>query len=277
MIEAGILREDERFELVEGEIVIKAAKGIAHERMKSALNIALVRALPDHLTLGVEITLRLTDTVMLEPDIAVFPKELLTRSSTGFARLDPGEAHLVMEVAATNSLTTADSKRGFMRATVCGNSGSSTPTSASPSCIPTRVATFGRRLSNTGRRMRSRHRRCPASRSDSARSADEIQDFEPHHRRRCRPQAITPMCLSPSRLSSGRQTFRALLARVRKAPRKSLVDWIARVLAGPEGERSASGERADGARPEPVRRAIRRKRRDDRSGAAKDDPQRQGP
>jgi Uma2 family endonuclease len=102
MIEAGILREDERFELVEGEIVMMAAKGIAHERMKSALNIALVRALPDHLTLGVEITLRLTDTVMLEPDIAVFPKELLTRSSTGFARLDPGEAHLVIEVAATS-------------------------------------------------------------------------------------------------------------------------------------------------------------------------------
>jgi Uma2 family endonuclease len=102
MIEAGILREDERFELVEGEIVMMAAKGIAHERMKSALTIAVVRALPDHLTLGVEITLRLTDTVMLEPDIAVFPKELLTRSSTGFARLDPGEAHLVIEVAATN-------------------------------------------------------------------------------------------------------------------------------------------------------------------------------
>jgi Uma2 family endonuclease len=102
MIEAGILREDERFELVEGEIVMMAAKEIAHERMKSALNIAVVRALPSHLTLGVEITLRLTDTVMLEPDIAVFPKELLTRSSTGFARLDPDEAHLVIEVAATS-------------------------------------------------------------------------------------------------------------------------------------------------------------------------------
>src|SRR3984957_9205403 len=102
MVEVGIVREDERFELVEGEIVMMAAKGIAHERMKSALLIAVVRALPDHLTLGVEITLRLTDTVMLEPDIAVFPKELLTRSSTGFARLDPGEAHLVIEVAATS-------------------------------------------------------------------------------------------------------------------------------------------------------------------------------
>jgi Uma2 family endonuclease len=102
MIDAGILREDERFELVEGEIVMMAAKGIMHERMKSALTIAVVRALPHDLTLGVEITLRLTDTVMLEPDIAVFPKELLTRSSTGFARLDPGEAHLVIEVAVTS-------------------------------------------------------------------------------------------------------------------------------------------------------------------------------
>jgi Uma2 family endonuclease len=102
MIEAGILREDEKFELVEGEIVMMAAKGITHELIKSALNIAVVRALPDHLTLGVEVTLRLTDTVMLEPDIAVFPKELLTRSSKGFARLDPGEAHLVIEVAATS-------------------------------------------------------------------------------------------------------------------------------------------------------------------------------
>jgi Uma2 family endonuclease len=102
MIDAGILREDERFELVEGEIVMMAAKGILHERIKSALNIAVVRALPHDLTLGVAITLRLTDTVMLEPDIAVFPKELLTRSSTGFARLDPGEAHLVIEVAVTS-------------------------------------------------------------------------------------------------------------------------------------------------------------------------------
>ena len=62
MIEAGILREDERFELVEGEIVMMAPKEILHERMKSALITAVVRALPEHLTLGVAITLRLTDT-----------------------------------------------------------------------------------------------------------------------------------------------------------------------------------------------------------------------
>jgi Uma2 family endonuclease len=102
MIEAGIIHEDEKFELVEGEIVMMASKGIAHERIKSALTIAVVRALPDHLTMGVEVTLRLTNTIMLEPDIAVFPKELFKKSSAGFAQLDPGEAYLVIEVAVSS-------------------------------------------------------------------------------------------------------------------------------------------------------------------------------
>ena len=101
MIEAGVIREDERFELVEGEIVMMTAKGIAHERVKSALNIAIVRALPEDLTIGVEATLSLTDMTMLEPDIAVFPKELF-RKSTTFIQLDPGEAHLVVEIAASS-------------------------------------------------------------------------------------------------------------------------------------------------------------------------------
>jgi Uma2 family endonuclease len=102
MIEAGVIREDEKFELIEGEIVMKAAKGVAHERIKSALLVAVVRALPDHLTVGIETTLRLTDTVMLEPDIAVFPKGLFEKSSAEFAQLDPGEAYLVIEVAASS-------------------------------------------------------------------------------------------------------------------------------------------------------------------------------
>ena len=102
MIEAGIIGEDERFELIEGEIVMMASKGIAHERVKSALLIAVARNLPDDLTMGVEVTLRLTDTIMLEPDIAVFPKTLFSKSSTGFARLDPGEACLVIEVAVSS-------------------------------------------------------------------------------------------------------------------------------------------------------------------------------
>lgn len=101
MIEAGVIREDERFELVEGEIVVMAPKGVARERIKSALTVAISRALPDHLTIAVEATLRLSDTIMLEPDVAVFPKTLFTRSTT-FVQLNPGDGHLVIEVAASS-------------------------------------------------------------------------------------------------------------------------------------------------------------------------------
>ena len=102
MIDAGIIGEDEKFELIEGEIVAAARSKLAHERIKSALAIAAVRALPDHLTIGVATTLRLTNTTMLEPDIAVFPKELFRKSSIRFAAVDPGQAALVIEVAASS-------------------------------------------------------------------------------------------------------------------------------------------------------------------------------
>src|ERR1700716_3051999 len=99
MIDVGVIGEDEKFELIEGEVVMMAAKGIAHERIKAALNIAIVRALPDDLIVGVEATLRLTNTIMLEPDIAVFPRSVFQKSASGFVRLDPGDARLVIEVA----------------------------------------------------------------------------------------------------------------------------------------------------------------------------------
>jgi Uma2 family endonuclease len=102
MIDAGIIGEDEKFELIEGEVVVTALRELAHERIKSLLAVAAVRALPDHLTLGVATTLRLTNTIMLEPDIAVFPKELFRKSSVRFAQLDPGQAALVIEVAASS-------------------------------------------------------------------------------------------------------------------------------------------------------------------------------
>jgi Putative restriction endonuclease len=79
MMEAGVIRADESFELVEGEIVMMPANGIAHEGIKSALTVAIARALPDHLTIAVEATLRLSDTLMLEPDVAVFPKALFQK------------------------------------------------------------------------------------------------------------------------------------------------------------------------------------------------------
>ena len=51
MQEAGIISEDENFELIEGEIVPMQAKTHAHELLKSALTIGVVKALPDGHTL----------------------------------------------------------------------------------------------------------------------------------------------------------------------------------------------------------------------------------
>lgn len=73
MEDLGILGEEERFELLEGDIVLMQAKNFAHERIKLALNRLLSRALPDNLQLGVETTLYLSDRTFLEPDLTVFP------------------------------------------------------------------------------------------------------------------------------------------------------------------------------------------------------------
>ena len=60
MQDAGIISDDENFELIEGEIVPMQAKTHVHELIKSAQNIAIVRALPERLWLGVESTMYLS-------------------------------------------------------------------------------------------------------------------------------------------------------------------------------------------------------------------------
>lgn len=61
MQEGGILSDEERFELIAGEIVLMQAKGPVHETLKSALAFHLGRALPETLWFGVEATLYLTE------------------------------------------------------------------------------------------------------------------------------------------------------------------------------------------------------------------------
>jgi Uma2 family endonuclease len=75
MQEAGIISETERYELIEGEILLMQAKSPTHEVLKSALDIHLARALPDHLWMGFEATVYLSDDTFVEPDIVVYPRE----------------------------------------------------------------------------------------------------------------------------------------------------------------------------------------------------------
>src|SRR6476620_1620149 len=59
MMEAGIVGEDERFELIEGDIVMMSPKHVAHDRIKNVLTMALVRGAPDGVFVGIVATLQL--------------------------------------------------------------------------------------------------------------------------------------------------------------------------------------------------------------------------
>jgi Uma2 family endonuclease len=100
MIEAGIVTEDERFELIEGDLVLMSAKHAAHDRIKHLLNMALVRAAPDGMFVGVEATLQLARDILVEPDITVISKSVYNVFPNTFAQPRPEDVLLFIEVAA---------------------------------------------------------------------------------------------------------------------------------------------------------------------------------
>ena len=96
MQDAGIISEEERFELIEGEIVPMQAKSNAHELIKVTLNIAIARALPERLWMGVESTLYLSPNTFVEPDLTIYQKGPKLEDVKGKDIL------LAIEVAATS-------------------------------------------------------------------------------------------------------------------------------------------------------------------------------
>ncbi len=93
MVRVGILDEDERFELIGGEVVPMSPKGARHEWIKIELNRFFQRAAPDNLAVAPETTLRLDSHTFLEPDFCVF------RRGLDLAALDGAAVLLAVEVA----------------------------------------------------------------------------------------------------------------------------------------------------------------------------------
>jgi Uma2 family endonuclease len=93
MTAAGILEDDERIELIGGEIVPMSPKGHQHEILKTALTVYWARALPADLMFTSETTFRLATDTYLEPDFVFYPK------ASGIAGLDAASARLVVEIA----------------------------------------------------------------------------------------------------------------------------------------------------------------------------------
>ncbi len=93
MVAAGVIEEDERVELIGGELVPMSPKGNQHEVVKVALLDRWYRARPDEVLLAPETTFRLNEDTYLEPDVVVYPSALEPKDLTGPSVL------LVVEIA----------------------------------------------------------------------------------------------------------------------------------------------------------------------------------
>jgi Uma2 family endonuclease len=93
MVAAGVMEEDERVELIGGELVPMSPKGIRHEVMKKALLRNWYRVASDDIDLVPETTFRLSEDTYLEPDVVIYPRASGLRGLTGANVL------LVVEIA----------------------------------------------------------------------------------------------------------------------------------------------------------------------------------
>ena len=93
MVEAGIMDEDERVELIGGDLVPMSPRGNHHEVLKVALLTRWFKACPEDIRLAPETTFRLSDDTYLEPDVVVFPR------ASGIPGLKQDNVLLVVEIA----------------------------------------------------------------------------------------------------------------------------------------------------------------------------------
>jgi Uma2 family endonuclease len=93
MVAAGVMEEDERVELIGGELVPMSPKGNHHEVVKTALLARWYRANPDGVLLTPETTFRLSEDTYLEPDVVIYPR------TSGLQGLTGANVLLVVEIA----------------------------------------------------------------------------------------------------------------------------------------------------------------------------------
>jgi Uma2 family endonuclease len=93
MVAAGVMEEDERVELIGGELVPMSPKGSRHEAVKIALLDRWYRARPEHVRLAPETTFRLNEDTYLEPDVVIYPR------ATGVSGISGANVLLVVEIA----------------------------------------------------------------------------------------------------------------------------------------------------------------------------------
>ena len=103
LAEAGILHEDDRVELIDGEIIVMSPINDPHRKSVNWLSLLLIEAFRRRAMVQVQSTIRLNDATAPEPDIAV----IRFRSINDPVTVTPEEIYFLVEVA--------DSSLGFDR------------------------------------------------------------------------------------------------------------------------------------------------------------------
>src|ERR1700677_4033314 len=93
MVAAGVMEEDERVELIGGELVPMSPKGNHHEVVKTVLLAQWYRTTPGDVLLTPETTFRLSDDTYLEPAVVVYPR------TSGLLGLTGANVLLVVEIS----------------------------------------------------------------------------------------------------------------------------------------------------------------------------------
>ena len=97
MARSGILRHDERVELIQGEIVTMTPQGTPHAAFIDFLDTQLQRAFGEQVAVRTQLPLALGEASEPEPDLAVVPGQPLD-----YVQAHPTTALLIVEVAETS-------------------------------------------------------------------------------------------------------------------------------------------------------------------------------
>ncbi len=96
MIEAGIIDDDARVELIDGVLLEMPAEHAPHIRLKTALARWLITRLDESVNVVIDATLRLSDHDAPDPDIYLYP------ASVALEELSASDVGLVIEIAGTS-------------------------------------------------------------------------------------------------------------------------------------------------------------------------------
>ena len=115
MVEAGVLRREDRVELVDGQVVDKVVVGHRHAAAVMRLTEVLVLAVAGRLSVSVQNPVILDDRSQPEPDLAV-----LRRRDDGYTTGLPGVADVVLLVEVADSSAAEDRRAKIPRYAAAG-------------------------------------------------------------------------------------------------------------------------------------------------------------